>query len=130
MNKNKYILVKTNVDFINPQEEATYKDKSREKDKINDNDKEGEDNKMDIDDEESEEPDNKNEKYKKRFTLLDYMWLFNPAAKSEIIFLFNDKQKKSELIKTVNQVRDLRPHSLFGLGLILSANDIFLTINI
>ena len=36
MNKNKYILVKTNVDFINPQEEATYKDKSREKDKIND----------------------------------------------------------------------------------------------
>ena len=104
--------------------------KEDEKDKINDNDKEGEDNKMDIDDEESEEPDNKNEKYKKRFTLLDYMWLFNPAAKSEIIFLFNDKQKKSELIKTVNQVRDLRPHSLFGLGLILSANDIFLTINI
>ena len=30
---------------------------------------------------------------KKKFTLLNYIWLFNPAAKNEIIILFNERQQ-------------------------------------
>ena len=63
-----------------------------------------------------------------KFTLLDYMWLFNPAAKSNIILLFNERQKKSEVIKSVNQTAYRMP--LLGFGFLVSQKDIFLTINI
>ena len=100
------------------------KDKNKEKEK----EKEKENNMEEENIEEEGLITDKN--MKKKFTLLDYMWLFNPAAKNEIIILFNDRQKKNEFAKSINQIRELRPQPLFGLGLLLSARDVFLTINI
>ena len=37
-----------------------------------------------------------------KFTLFDYMWLFNPAAKNDILFLFNEYQQQSEIHKFLN----------------------------
>ena len=51
------------------------------------------------------------------------MWLFNPAAKSEIILLFNERKKRSEILRTANRI------PIFGLGIYL-LKDIYLTINI
>ena len=99
--------------------EEDKKETKKEKKKENDNviSKEDED-KLDI----------SSEKNKIKFTLLDYMWLFNPAAKNEIIILFNDRQKQSELMKSINQARGF---PFLGLGgLLISARDVFLTINI
>ena len=73
--------------------------------------------------------DNKDNKtdnnLKPQFTLLNYMWLFNPSAKNEIIILFNDRQRRSEFMKSINQAPPL-----LGLPLLVSAKDVFLTINI
>ena len=106
------------------------KEKNKEKEEEKEKEKE-EDNEieidMDIDDE--EELQNITEKSKIQFTLLDYMWLFNPGAKNEIIILFNNRQRQSEIIKSIHQTRDIRLLPLFG-GLLISAKDVFLTINI
>ena len=101
-------------------------DKEKNKEKEKEKEKE-EDNEIDIDDD--EESQDITEKSKIKFTLLDYMWLFNPAAKNEIIILFNNRQKKNELMKSIHQARDLRPLPFLG-GLFISAKDVFLTINI
>ena len=68
---------------------------------------------------------------KLKFTLLDYMWLFNPAAKNEIIILFNDHQKQNEFNKSINQFLG-RPHLpfLFGFERFFEANNVFLSIRI
>ena len=99
----------------NKKEDEKEKNKEKEKEKEKENE---------IDEEEGLISDSN---MKKKFTLLDYMWLFNPAAKNNIIFLFNDRQKKTEFYKTINE---LRPQPLFGLGFLLSTKDVFLTINI
>ena len=101
----------------NKKEDEKEKNKEKEKEKEKENENE-------IDEEEGLISDSN---MKKKFTLLDYMWLFNPAAKNTIIFLFNDRQKKTEFYKTINE---LRPQPLFGLGFLLSTKDVFLTINI
>ena len=67
---------------------------------------------------------------KLKFTLLDYMWLFNPSAKNEIIILFNDHQKKNELFKSINQFRGPHLPFLFGLERFFEANEVFLSIRI
>ena len=103
--------------------------KGDEKEKNKEKEKEKEKEENDIDDEDEDE-EGSNLNMKKKFTLLDYMWLFNPSAKNDIILLFNERQKKSEFVKSINQIRELRPQPLFGLGLLLSTKDIFLTINI
>ena len=51
---------------------------------------------MDLESEEEDEILNQliqkgKKEMKIRFCFLDYMWLFNPAAKNEIILLFNEK---------------------------------------
>ena len=58
-------------------------------------------NKDIIKDEDEDEKDKDNDTLK--FTLFDYMWLFNPAAKNDIIVLFNENQQHSELMKVLNQ---------------------------
>ena len=69
-------------------------------------------------------------KYKIEFTLLNYMWLFNPSAKSEIIFLFNDRKKRTQIINTINSLQN--QDDLFGgfFGRMIPSKDIFLIINI
>ena len=59
------------------------------------------------------------------------MWLFNPAAKNEIIILFNDHQKQNEFNKSINQFLG-RPHLpfLFGFERFFEANNVFLSIRI
>ena len=110
---------------LKKEKEKKNKKKEDEKEKEKEKEKENE-----IDEEDEEEGLISDLSTKKKFTLLDYMWLFNPAAKSDIILLFNERQKKSEFVKSINQIRELRPQPLFGLGFLLSTKDIFLTINI
>ena len=113
---------------LKKEREKKNKKKEDEKDKNKEKEKEKENNMEEENIEEEGLVTDKN--MKKKFTLLDYMWLFNPAAKNDIIILFNDRQKKNEFAKSINQIRELRPQPLFGLGLLLSARDVFLTINI
>ena len=79
------------------------KEKNKNK-KNNENEKDKDKNKIkdDLKDEDDEEKDND----KIKFTLFDYMWLFNPAAKNDIILLFNENQQNSELMKFLNQDRN------------------------
>ena len=96
--------------------------KNKEKDKNNNNI---------IDDDEGDEDDT--DKNKIKFTLFDYMWLFTPAAKNDIIFLFNDNQQKSEVRILLNQEfdRDSVRDSEFGfLNFILNRNKFNLILNI
>jgi ubiquitin-protein ligase E3 A len=113
------------------------KEKDKEKDKNEDKDEEDSDSEMDEEEEEDEIPENKIietvDKKNLKFTLLDYMWLFNPSAKNEIIILFNEHQRKSEFNKSVNQAREAREAHipfLFGLNIFVDANEVYLTIKI
>ena len=61
---------------------------------------EKENNKIDISDEASDAEEDevekgKNKENKIEFTMFDYMWLFNPSAKNEIIKLFNNRKQRS-----------------------------------
>ena len=105
------------------------KDDKKEKEKEDEKEETKEllDELMDI----VEDKKEKKEKITKLFTLLDYIWLFNPAAKNEIIILFNDRQRKTEIIKSVNQVRESRSPFLLGFpGILISSKDLFLIINV
>ena len=110
------------------------KDKIKEKEKENDEENNEENDEEDkivlINDDDDEDDDEELEmidgKYKKNFTLLKYMWLFNPGAKNDIIILFNNYQRNNELIKSVNEARP----AFLGMGLILLPQNIFLNINI
>ena len=109
--------------------EKEKKEKKEKKEDNNDNDNKNKEDISDPDDDEEGEiirmimANNKDLKIK--FTLLDYMWLFNPAAKNEIILLFNEYKKKNEFIKAVNQASPL-----LGFPLFVNAKDVLLTINI
>ena len=126
------------------EEEQKDKDKKEEnEEKEKDDNDNNNDNDMDLDSEGNEEEEeeeiseqqlnlrenDENKEEKISFTLLDYMWLFNPAAKNEIIILFNDHQKKNELFKSIHQVRGAHIPLMLGFGLIYP-NEVFLTIRI
>ena len=116
---------------------------SNEKIRKNNENKEKEDNKdtkqenkeepsedMDLEGEEEDEILNQliqkgKKETKIRFCFLDYMWLFNPAAKNEIILLFNENKKRKQFVKSV---RNAPP--ILGFPLLVSAKDVFLTITI
>ncbi len=76
--------------------------------------------------EEDEELDKNNDKIE--FTLFDYMWLFNTAAKNDIIHLFNNRKQKSELIKALNSGNN-NDHSNI-INLLFNRNKFILTLNI
>ncbi len=107
------------------EDKDTNKEKKEEKNNENNNNEE-----MDLEQNEEEEffeqmllPLKKERKV--IFCFLDYMWLFNPAAKNEIILLFNQNKKRKEFIKSMHQAPPI-----FGFPLLVSAKDVFLTINI
>ena len=105
------------------------KEKELKKSKENEQSKKQNPNEMELEDDEEEfekQDISSNVKDKFKFTLLDYMWLFNPAAKNDIIILFNNRQKQNEFMKSVHQAR---PLGLFG-GLLVPTKDVFLTIYI
>ena len=134
----KYLLNEKNKAIREKEKKKEREKKDKTEDKKDDKkEKEKEDEKeetkelldelMDI----VEEKKEKKEKITKLFTLLDYIWLFNPAAKNEIIILFNDRQRKTEIIKSVNQVRESRSPFLLGFpGILISSKDLFLIINV
>ena len=134
----KYLLNEKNKAIREKEKEKEKNKKDKTEDKKDDKkEKEKEDEKeeakefldelMDI----VEDKKEKKEKYTKLFTLLDYKWLFNPAAKNEIIILFNDRQRRTEMIKSVNQVRESRSPFLLGFpGILISSKDLFLIINV
>ena len=80
------------------------KQKNMDKNDLNkidiENDKESSD--IELDDEEE------NDKYegdKIQFTMFDYMWLFNPSAKNEIIRLFNIRRQNSNISRLTLNIR-------------------------
>ena len=110
-------------------EEKDDKEKEKEKEEKDNNNVEEEE---EEEEEEIERQINVKEKkeIKLKFTLLDYMWLFNPSAKNEIIILFNDHQKKHEFFKSVTQAREANLPLFLGLGIFVASSDAFLTIKI
>ena len=79
------------------------------------------------DEKEDEKLDKKNDKLK--FTLFDYMWIFNPAAKNDIIRLFNIEQQKNMFFKMVDNSRRDRDDLSF-LDIFFSRNKFNLMLNI
>ena len=129
------------INYLKIQKIKKLKKKQKEKDKIKEKEKEKENDEEnneendvedkivlinDNDEDDDEELEMIDGKYKKNFTLLKYMWLFNPGAKNDIIILFNNYQRNNELIKSVNEARP----AFLGMGLILLPQNIFLNINI
>jgi len=114
--------------LVNEKVRKKLKEKKQKEKKEEKNENKNMEDISDPDDEENEminEIVANNKDLKLKFTLLDYMWLFNPAAKSDIILLFNEHKKKNEFIKSIHQVSPL-----IGLPLFVNAKDVFLTINI
>ena len=114
--------------LVNEKIRKKLKEKKQKEKKEEKNENKNMEDISDPDDEENEminEIVANNKDLKLKFTLLDYMWLFNPAAKSDIILLFNEHKKKNEFIKSIHQVSPL-----IGLPLFVNAKDVFLTINI
>ena len=90
ISKNLYIKREI-VTYLKSQKvkETKEKEKEDEKDKDkNTNDKIESENDEELD-------DNAKNTDKMKFNLFDYMWLFNPSAKNEIIHLFNIQQQRS-----------------------------------
>ena len=80
------------------------KQKNMDKNDLNkidiENDKESSDIKLD-----DEEENDKYEGDKIQFTMFDYMWLFNPSAKNEIIRLFNIRRQNSNISRLTLNIR-------------------------
>jgi ubiquitin-protein ligase E3 A len=116
-------------------EEEKAKAKEKEKGKKEDEkDKEekNNDNIIIMDEEKDEEKEDeklekKNDKLK--FTLFDYMWIFNPAAKNDIIRLFNMEQQKNMFFKMIDDSRRDRDDLGF-LDFFLNRNKFNLMLNI
>ena len=119
-------------------EEDKKEDKKEEKKEDNKINISQDENNMDFDDDSSGEDEmniimnikKQKQKHKIEFTLLNYMWLFNPAAKSEIIFLFNDRKKRTQVINTIQSLQN--QNDFFGgfFGRMIPSKDIFLIITI
>ena len=118
--------------------EKVRKKREKEKNKAEDKKEDKKDsNKIIVDDikddEDEEEDEEEKNKDKLEFTLFDYMWLFNPAAKNEIIRLFNIYHQRSEYLKALNQERDIERNDVEALGFInflLNRNKFNLVLNI
>ena len=82
--------------------EKQKKEKDKDKNEKEKSKDEEEYNKNNNDDEDEDLSNND----KIEFTLFDYMWLFNPASKNEIIRLFNIEKQNTELAKILNMDRD------------------------
>ena len=67
---------------------------------------------LEINEEEEQEKYDEN---KIEFTMFDYMWLFNPSAKNEIIRLFNIRRQKSKKNRT-HHLLDDDSNSIFTRG--------------
>ena len=141
--KYEFITFLNNEKIRNRQQKEKEKEKQKEKKESKDNKdinkekKEEKNNDNNNNNEEMELEQNEEEEFieqilpplkkeaKINFCFLDYMWLFNPAAKNEIIILFNQNKKRREFIKSMHQAPPI-----FGFPLLVSAKDVFLTINI
>lgn len=77
----------------------------------------------------SEDSENNENDKKLEFTLLSYIWLFDPSAKYEIINLFNeDKQIKQVSNINYNGLNEFE--QFVYLGILLNARDIFFKLKI
>ena len=92
--------------YLHNEKVKTKKKKEAEKEKKEDKKEDTKDKNnntiKDIKEDDDEEDVFKDDKIK--FTLFDYMWLFNPSAKNEIIVLFNEYQQRTEITKFLNRV--------------------------
>ena len=114
------------------QKKEEEKAKEKEKEKKEDEKDKNNDNIIIMDEDKDEEKedeklDKKNNKLK--FTLFDYMWIFNPAAKNEIIRLFNIEQQKNMFFKIIEDSRRGRDDLGF-LDIFLNRNKYNLMLNI
>ena len=101
--------------------------KKKQKDN-KDNEKDKKNSIFGGDDEDEDDKEKNNDKIK--FTLFDYMWLFSPAAKNDIIFLFNDNQQRLEARKILDQGMMERDRGFGLINLLLNRNQFNLVLNI
>ena len=114
------------------QEKAKEKEKGKKEEDEKDKQEKNNDNIIIMDEDKDEEKedeklDKKNDKLK--FTLFDYMWIFNPAAKNDIIRLFNMEQQKNMFFKMIDDSRRERDDLGF-LDIFLNRNKFNLMLNI
>ena len=115
------------------EEKAKAKEKGKKEDE-KDKQEKNNDNIIIMDEDKDEEKedeklDKKNDKLK--FTLFDYMWIFNPAAKNDIIRLFNIEQQKNMFYKMFdNSRRDRDRDDLGFLDFFFNRNKFNLMLNI
>lgn len=64
---------------------------------------------------------------KKPFCLISYIWLFDAAAKSEILYVFNDKKQRTEAIQSLN---NLEQGGLLGINHIINPSSLFFYLQI
>ena len=116
------------------QEKAKEKEKGKKEEDEKDKQEKNNDNIIIMDEDKDEEKedeklDKKNDKLK--FTLFDYMWIFNPAAKNDIIRLFNIEQQKNMFYKMFdNSRRDRDRDDLGFLDFFFNRNKFNLMLNI
>ena len=121
--RREYITYMRNEKIKKKEEE---KEKGKKGDEIDKQEKNN-DNMILLDEEkDDEELDKKNDKLK--FTLFDYMWIFNPAAKNNIIRLFNVEQQRNMLFKMLDNSRREREFDL--LNFFFNRNKFNLMLNI
>lgn len=58
----------------------------------------------------------------KPFCLISYIWLFDAAAKSEILYVFNDKKQRTEAIQSLS---NLEQGGLLGINHIINPSSLF-----
>ena len=114
------------------QEKAKEKEKGKKEEDEKDKQEKNNDNIIIMDedkDEEKEEEKLEKKNDKLKFTLFDYMWIFNPAAKNDIIRLFNMEQQKNMFFKMIDDSRRERDDLGF-LDIFLNRNKFNLMLNI
>ena len=114
------------------QEKAKEKEKGKKEEDEKDKQEKNNDNIIIMDedkDEEKEEEKLEKKNDKLKFTLFDYMWIFNPAAKNDIIRLFNIEQQKNMFFKMIDDSRRERDDLGF-LDIFLNRNKFNLMLNI
>ena len=100
------------INYLNNEKIKQRQKKEEEKEKRKKEDekaKQEKNNDNKINDKEEEEEKEDEESYKKhynlKFSLFDYMWIFDPAAKNDIIRLFLMEQQRNIFFKTLDNSR-------------------------
>ena len=135
--KNEKIRRKKKKELKEQKAKESTNNNNKDINKENDSNKKEEKNKIDIDETESDldldeddyEKNKKNKEETIEFTMFDYMWLFTPSAKNEIIRLFNISKQRSNKRKAFERRHHEHDRDNF-LDFLLNRNRYSLTLSI